>query len=204
MTCGEAVFNTTCLGGFTQPSSPVMTGPYLPKKAVYTGLGPGGLKISKPNYPVLGQCIPGSSHGGKAQSFSSFLQSGPSYDQNNTKSLLGGSGGSCLHSSGSVAGGGAIELVAEKGEITINAAIIASAQTAKSSTVCSGGSGGLIRLKSQKVHIQEKGKLSVEGGNGQPKNNVEAILGGGAGGIIQIIASEGSLAAYTSSTETRL
>ncbi|KAL9976390.1 hypothetical protein ACROYT_G013688 [Oculina patagonica] len=160
------------------------------------GLGPGGLTILTLNYPVNGQCIPGSSHGGKAQYKSNFINAGPPYDVNKTKSLLGGSGGSCLHSSGSVAGGGAIELVAEKGEITINASIIASAQTANSLSYCSGGSGGLIRLKAQKVQIQEKGRLNVEGGNGQQPSNAYD-LGGGAGGIIQIIAPEGSLAANT-------
>ncbi|KAL9976396.1 hypothetical protein ACROYT_G013694 [Oculina patagonica] len=201
MTCGKTVLNTTCLGGFTQSSSPVMVGrPYPPNSEIhfYKGLGPGGLDVIDPVFRVSGQCISGSSHGGKAQSSSSFIDSGPSYDQNNTKSLLGGSGGSCLRKSGSVAGGGAIELVAEKGAIIINASIIASAQTADNLSICSGGSGGLIRLKAQKVQIQEKGRLSVEGGNGQEPSNMY-ILGGGAGGIIQIIASEGRLAANTSS-----
>ncbi|KAL9976391.1 hypothetical protein ACROYT_G013689 [Oculina patagonica] len=37
MTCGKAMFDTTCLGGFTQPSSPVMAGP-SPSVKVYTDL----------------------------------------------------------------------------------------------------------------------------------------------------------------------
>ncbi|KAL9976403.1 hypothetical protein ACROYT_G013701 [Oculina patagonica] len=120
ITCGETVFNTTCLGGFTQSSSPVMVGISLPKTdAIYEGLGTGGLEITIKAFDIAAQCIPGSSHGGKAQSGNALL-SGPSYGKNDPTSLLGGSGGSCLHTFGSVAGGGAIELVAEKGEITIS------------------------------------------------------------------------------------
>lgn len=57
-----------------------------------TGLGPGGLTINDTNYDVFSTCLPGSSHGGKAQS-NKFLQSGPAYDKDNLESLLGGSGG---------------------------------------------------------------------------------------------------------------
>ena len=61
----------------------------------FSGLGPGGFKRGQINFPwksVL--CIPGSSHGGKAQT-QSGAQSypGPAYDQQDTVSLLGGSGG---------------------------------------------------------------------------------------------------------------
>lgn len=51
----------------------------------------------------------------------------------------------------------------------------------------------------RQVQIQEKGRLTVEGGNGQQPAGDIYELGGGAGGIIQIIAPEGSLAANTSS-----
>ncbi|KAJ7381531.1 hypothetical protein OS493_001680, partial [Desmophyllum pertusum] len=104
---------------------------------------------------------------------------------------------SCLVKPGSVAGGGAIELVAEKGQITIDAAITASAQTDNSKS-CSGGSGGLIRLKARKVVILDNGRLIVDGAEGRRSSNSRyKRLGGGAGGIIQIIASEGSIAAGT-------
>ncbi len=51
----------------------------------------------------------------------------------------------------------------------------------------------------QQVQIQEKGRLNVEGGNGQQPAGKSYLLGGGAGGIIQISAPEGRLAANTSS-----
>ena len=46
------------------------------------------------------------------------------------------------------------------------------------------------------MEIKEKGRLTVNGGNAhQPAS--EYYLGGGAGGVIQIISPEGSLAAGT-------
>ncbi|KAL9976392.1 hypothetical protein ACROYT_G013690 [Oculina patagonica] len=51
----------------------------------------------------------------------------------------------------------------------------------------------------QQVQIRENGRLTVEGGNGQRPAGDMYHLGGGAGGIIQIIARKGSLAANTSS-----
>ncbi|KAJ7382454.1 hypothetical protein OS493_034891 [Desmophyllum pertusum] len=196
MTCGEDLLDTTCLGGFTQNSTEVTDLNSLIN--VYQGLGPGGLKIINTVFRASTQCIPGSSHGGKAQSGNKFFFESPqTYDKNDTKSLLGGSGGSCLVSPGSVAGGGAIELVAEKGQITIDASIKASAQT-DNSKICSGGSGGLIRLKARKVVILDNGRLIVDGAEGRHSSNPQyKLLGGGAGGIIQIIASEGSIAAGT-------
>ena len=44
--------------------------------------------------------------------------------------------------------------------------------------------------------VQEKGRLIVDGGNGHPPGDKYRV-GGGAGGIIQIIAPEGELAAGT-------
>ena len=50
------------------------------------------------------------------------------------------------------------------------------------------------------MEIKEKGRLTVNGGNAQQPalpGAVEYDLGGGAGGVIQIISPEGSLAAGT-------
>ena len=44
--------------------------------------------------------------------------------------------------------------------------------------------------------VQEKGRLIVDGGNGHPPGDIYRV-GGGAGGIIQIIAPEGELATGT-------
>ena len=46
------------------------------------------------------------------------------------------------------------------------------------------------------MEIKEKGRLTVNGGNAQ-QPSLEYDLGGGAGGVIQIISPEGSLAAGT-------
>ena len=46
------------------------------------------------------------------------------------------------------------------------------------------------------MEIQEKGKLKVDGGRAQQPSDTY-ILGGGAGGIIQIISPEGSIATGT-------
>ena len=48
-----------------------------------------------------------------------------------------------------------------------------------------------------KVDIQRNGRLAVNGGNAHQTGS-SYIFGGGAGGIIQIISPEGSLAAKTS------
>ena len=60
---------------------------------LFTGLGPGGLEKAA-GFGLSSDCIPGSSHGGiaLAQSFNR-LYSDQAYDQNDTVSLLGGSGG---------------------------------------------------------------------------------------------------------------
>ena len=47
------------------------------------------------------------------------------------------------------------------------------------------------------MDIQRNGRLAVNGGNAHPTGSIYP-LGGGAGGIIQIISPEGSLAAKTS------
>ena len=47
------------------------------------------------------------------------------------------------------------------------------------------------------MDIQRNGRLAVNGGNAHQTGSIYA-LGGGAGGIIQIISPEGSLAANTS------
>ncbi|CAH3161093.1 unnamed protein product [Porites lobata] len=193
MTCTKMVPNETCLGGFTQSSVKPLEDGNNPPKLVYKGIGPGGLR--KVAFFILDTtCIPGSSHGGTALGAASklALQSDPAYDQNDTVSLLGGSGGSCAHRPGSVAGGGAIEIVADKGCITINAIIRASAQR-QTGESCSGGSGGLIRLNASHVELKEQGKLIVDGGNGKSKIGAATGLGGGAGGIIQIISPAGRL-----------
>ena len=58
----------------------------------FTGLGPGGLR--KAVYFNLNLvCIPGSSHGGRGLPPGYTLRSDPAYDQQDTVSLLGGSGG---------------------------------------------------------------------------------------------------------------
>ena len=58
----------------------------------FTGLGPGGLR--KAVYFNLDHlCVPGSSHGGIGLPLSYPLYSDQVYDQQDTVSLLGGSGG---------------------------------------------------------------------------------------------------------------
>ena len=61
----------------------------------FTGLGPGGLNTTPPGFILSSVCIPGSSHGGIAlgPTGRDALYSDPAYDQNDTVSLLGGSGG---------------------------------------------------------------------------------------------------------------
>ena len=60
---------------------------------LFTGLGPGGLKKAN-DFTLNNVCIPGSSHGGIALAQgSNQLYSDEAYDQNDTVSLLGGSGG---------------------------------------------------------------------------------------------------------------
>ena len=58
----------------------------------FTGLGPGGLKKALDfNLDLI--CVPGSSHGGIGVPTGYALYSDQAYDQNDTVSLLGGSGG---------------------------------------------------------------------------------------------------------------
>ena len=59
---------------------------------LFTGLGPGGLRISG-GFNLDSVCIPGSSHGGIALPPGFRLYSGQAYDKQDTVSLLGGSGG---------------------------------------------------------------------------------------------------------------
>ena len=59
----------------------------------FTGLGPGGLSIETPLFTLDHVCIPGSSHGGIALRPGAALHSDTAYDQQDTVSLLGGSGG---------------------------------------------------------------------------------------------------------------
>ena len=47
------------------------------------------------------------------------------------------------------------------------------------------------------MEIKEKGRLTVNGGNAQQPAPESYHLGGGAGGVIQIISPEGTLAAGT-------
>ena len=58
----------------------------------FTGLGPGGLRKAVDFYLDL-VCVPGSSHGGIGVRPGYTLYSGQAYDQQDTVSLLGGSGG---------------------------------------------------------------------------------------------------------------
>ena len=59
----------------------------------FTGLGPGGLRKAA-EFKLDNVCVPGSSHGGIALPASANrLYSGQAYDQQDTVSLLGGSGG---------------------------------------------------------------------------------------------------------------
>ena len=62
----------------------------------FSGLGPGGLNKVM-DFRLSSVCIPGSSHGGIALRPGSALHSDPAYDQNDTGSLLGGSGGKINH-----------------------------------------------------------------------------------------------------------
>ena len=59
----------------------------------FTGLGPGGLRKAF-DFNLDLTCVPGSSHGGIGLPSGFYqLYSGPAYDQQDTVSLLGGSGG---------------------------------------------------------------------------------------------------------------
>ena len=59
----------------------------------FTGLGPGGLRKAR-GFKLDLVCVPGSSHGGIALASSgNALYSDVAYDQQDTVSLLGGSGG---------------------------------------------------------------------------------------------------------------
>ena len=63
----------------------------------FTGLGPGGFQ-GLDNFKLDITCIPGSSHGGIALiKGNKRLYSGPAYGQQDTGSLLGGSGGEINH-----------------------------------------------------------------------------------------------------------
>ena len=44
------------------------------------------------------------------------------------------------------------------------------------------------------AELEEQGKLIVDGGNGKLRSGAASSLGGGAGGIIQIISPAGCLA----------
>ena len=60
---------------------------------LFTGLGPGGLRKAI-DFDLDLVCVPGSSHGGIALPAPSYiLYSDQTYDQQDTVSLLGGSGG---------------------------------------------------------------------------------------------------------------
>ncbi|XP_068712662.1 uncharacterized protein [Montipora foliosa] len=112
MTCDRYVLDTTCLGGFTQTSK---ANKMKDNANLYRGGGPGTMRLKK-NTPITSFCTPGSSHGGKASKGTTTLDDivvGPEYDKENLASLHGGSAGSCINVQGSVAGGGAIELVSE-------------------------------------------------------------------------------------------
>ena len=58
----------------------------------FTGLGPGGLRKAV-DFILDVVCVPGSSHGGLAMRPGAPLYSDQAYDQQDTVSLLGGSGG---------------------------------------------------------------------------------------------------------------
>ena len=58
----------------------------------FTGLGPGGLRKAG-GFGLDYVCIPGSSHGGMAMRPGYAIHSDQVYDQQDTVSLLGGSGG---------------------------------------------------------------------------------------------------------------
>ena len=58
----------------------------------FTGLGPGGLRKAS-LFSLNLVCIPGSSHGGIGLPRGASLYSDQAYDQQDTVSLLGGSGG---------------------------------------------------------------------------------------------------------------
>ena len=62
----------------------------------FTGLGPGGLRKSG-RFLLDRVCIPGSSHGGIAMRLGYAIYSDQVYDQQDTVSLLGGSGGEINH-----------------------------------------------------------------------------------------------------------
>ena len=59
---------------------------------LFTGLGPGGLKKAG-GFTLDTVCVPGSGHGGIALNTGYNLYSDQAYDQQDTVSLLGGSGG---------------------------------------------------------------------------------------------------------------
>lgn len=155
MTCNEENLHSTCLGGFTQSQTKT--------QGIYKGLGPGGLKSITESVTARALdkfCLPGSNHGGYVPlATKNHFQVGDSYDKENLTTFRGGSGGSCRNQRKSVAGGGAIELVSKTGSISIDASIVASAS--RSGTGCSGGSGGLIRLKAWQVFFKSQCEKTV-------------------------------------------
>jgi len=98
----------------------------------------------------------GGGHGGRGGGFYQDRNTSRFYGWSyyDTSYLLGGSTGTVLFSSKSGSGGGAIELIAINGTLTIDAPILANGYTSENTSDdhCAGGSsGGLIRLQAKEV-----------------------------------------------------
>ncbi|XP_022793690.1 uncharacterized protein LOC111332593 [Stylophora pistillata] len=150
----------------------------------------------------------GGGHGGRGGGFYQDRNTTRLYGWTyfDTTYLLGGSTGTNLFTSKSGSGGGAIELIANDGTLTLNAAIKADGYSSgnTSDDHCAGGSsGGLIRLQGDRVVIGKDGSLSAVGGDsGFSSNHSYRCGGGGGGGVIQVFSLT-DIKNYTANSSTR-
>ncbi|XP_031565166.1 adhesion G-protein coupled receptor G6-like isoform X2 [Actinia tenebrosa] len=142
-------------------------------------------------------------HGGKgagAQKAGSDFY-GWFYERENIKTMIGGSSGWHFKDSYKMprSGGGAVEIQADNGTISLSSKISANAQHVSStSETHSGSSGGTIRLKARKVILQPNSRLEVDGSPGGLASAINTVSdrflrAGGAGGVVQIVAASGNI-----------
>ncbi|KAL9976357.1 hypothetical protein ACROYT_G013651 [Oculina patagonica] len=198
LSCAVTVLGGKCIGGYMPINKPE---PDL-ISTIIPGNGPGGTSVKYLQYWVS-QCIGGSGHGGKGgnpayQDIQVYGYSGLEYGQKDNHVLIGGSSGSYLERSGYMItkpghGGGAIQFVAKKGSIVIEAKIKANGQQTQGSyEIYSGSSGGLISLEANEVQIKNGGSLEVNGAHAGKIGHSPAVwsegAAGGGGGIVHILA----------------
>ncbi|XP_048576549.1 adhesion G protein-coupled receptor L2 [Nematostella vectensis] len=193
MTCQEGmpIGTARCLGGF-------MARMVCGGKVTCPGTGPGGVNICQ-DLLNSQDCVYGANHAGNGGGKNEMVDKGANYSCGEGDLIGGSSGVSKFNESRvltvGIAGGGAIELVALKGLIKIGGTITANAAQNSSlngTGLVSGPSGGTIRLKAQKVLMDPKASLQVDGASGQV-GPVWQSSGGGGGGEIQIQADEGQV-----------